>query len=42
MEDIRIEKVMDHYEIYVAGQFHCSCDNWSEVNQELKEMEEEA
>lgn len=40
MPDIRIQKVKDHYEIYVNGQFHSSEDNMQEVTEELESMEE--
>lgn len=41
MENIKIVKVMEHYEIYRAGSFYCSCDNLSEVQEEIRKMEEE-
>ena len=39
MVDIR--PVYDHYEIWIDGRFHCSCDNLEEVNEEVQLIENE-
>lgn len=39
MKDIRIEGVHGHYEIYVDGEFYCSCDSASEVIEEIERIE---
>ena len=36
--NIEIRKVMEHYEIYVDGEFYCSCDNRREVDEELANL----
>lgn len=37
---VKIEKVMEHYEIFVDGKFYVSCD-LNELPETLKEIEEE-
>lgn len=39
--DIRIKKVKEHYELYSNNKFICSCDNMTEVNEEIKLIEKE-
>ena len=41
MRGVRVKKVMEHYEIYVAGAFYCSCDNITEVREELERLEDD-
>ena len=36
--DIEVKKVMEHYDIYVDGEFYCSCDNQKEVDEELQNL----
>lgn len=38
--DIKKKWVFGHYEIYVNGEFYCSCDP-NEVTEMIKEIEEE-
>jgi len=37
--NIEVRKVREHYEIYVNGDFYCSCDNRREVDEELSNIE---
>lgn len=41
MKSIEVNKMGDHYEIGVNGQFYCSCDNIGEVREEIKKLEED-
>lgn len=41
MKNYTVKNVGGHYEIYVGGKFHASCDTWSEVRSELQKLEEE-
>lgn len=34
---IKVQKVMEHYEIYVRGKFYCSCDS-NELKDTLNEI----
>jgi hypothetical protein len=36
-----IKSVQGHYVLWVDGKFYCSCDNMSEVVEELSQLEEE-
>lgn len=36
--DFKIKSEGNHYVIYVDGAFYCSCETWTEVKEELKEM----
>ena len=36
--DLKIIRVLDHYEVYDGQNFLFSADNMAEVNNELKEM----
>lgn len=38
MKDINIIGEHGHYEIYVDGEFYCSCDNASEVVEEVEAL----
>ena len=39
MEDtIVVKRVMEHYHIFVNGEFYCSCDNDAEVDEELSHL----
>ena len=38
--EIKIVPVMDHYEIYVNGNFYCSTDTYSEAVKEINNLEE--
>ena len=38
---VEVRHVMEHYEIYVDGEFYCSCDNRHEVDKELDNMSEQ-
>ena len=40
MSDIKIQPVMEHYEVYQNGGFLFSGDTLREVEQDLEEMEE--
>lgn len=40
--EIRIYNDRGHYVIEVNGKFECTCDNWSEVEETLKELNREA
>ena len=35
---VQVRRVQEHYEIWVDGQFYCSCDNWTEVQEEVDEI----
>ena len=35
---IEVKRKPTHYEIYVNGEFYCSCD-FGELNEELEEIE---
>lgn len=35
---IQVIKIKEHYEIYVDDAFYCSCDDLTEVEEELKEL----
>ena len=35
---VEIQKVKEHYEIYIDNKFYCSCDNWTEVQEELEKL----
>lgn len=39
MGTVDIQKVMDHYEVYIDGKFYCSCDSLREVDEELENYE---
>lgn len=39
MKEIDVIQKLGHYEVYVDGKFKCSCDNFSEVREELAEIE---
>ena len=41
MKNIEVNKVADHYEIGINGEFYCSCDNMREVCDEHAKIEEE-
>lgn len=41
MKEIKVVRVREHYEIYVDNKLYCSCDNWTEVNEDLKNLEKE-
>ena len=41
MNEVKVVRVREHYEIYVNNKFYCSCDNWTEVNEDLKNLEKE-
>lgn len=36
--NIQITPKYEHFEIYVDGQFHCSADNWREVDEEIAKL----
>lgn len=38
--NIEIKKVMEHWEIFIDGKRFSSCDNWTEIYKDLKEIEE--
>lgn len=39
----KVERVREHLELWIEGQFYCSCDNWDEVEEALAiyELEQE-
>ena len=37
--NIQVRRVHGHYEIYVDGEFYCSCDTQQEVDEVLNELE---
>lgn len=41
MKDIEICQAREHYEIFVDGDFYCSCDNVTEVIEEIYNLEKE-
>lgn len=41
MGTVDVQKVREHYEVYVDGKFYCSADNLWEVDEELKNYENE-
>lgn len=41
MKNIEVNKIADHYEIGVNGQFYCSCDDMREVRDEIAKIEQE-
>ena len=41
MPEIDVRKDRDHYTIYVNGQFHSTADNMTEVDEAIREIEEE-
>lgn len=40
--EVKIYNDRGHYVITVNGEFEASCDNWSEVEETLKELNREA
>lgn len=42
MKDTEVRKAGEHYEIYIDGAFYCSCDNITEVMNELDRKEDDA
>lgn len=36
---IETKYIYNHYEIYINNKFYCSCDNMSEVREELENYE---
>lgn len=39
MTDIR--RVGGHYEVYIDGEFYCTCDTYHEAQEEAQEVESE-
>lgn len=36
-----IRKVRGHYEVYIDGEFYCSCDTYPEAEDEVEYLESE-
>ena len=35
---VEVRKVREHYEIYVNGEFYCSCDDRREVDEAIRNL----
>lgn len=36
--DVKYKRVYGHYNVYIDGNFYCSCDNMDEVRSEIAQL----